>query len=46
MALSRLKATRLLLHLQPSLSEKDRTDKNDFYFNPQATDRLLGLPRG
>lgn len=31
MVLSRLKATRLLLHLKSSLSEKERTDKNDFY---------------
>ncbi|KAL2554391.1 hypothetical protein Fot_08010 [Forsythia ovata] len=40
MALSRLKATRLLLHLQPSLSKKDRTDKNDL-LHPQAT-KMIG----
>ncbi|WJX94724.1 DNA helicase [Trifolium repens] len=40
MALSRLKATRLLLHLLPSLSDKDRTDKNDFYIHPQARKRI------
>jgi hypothetical protein len=42
----RLKARRLLLHLQPSLStKKDRMDKNDFD-SSYKEDRLLGLPRG
>lgn len=34
--LRRLKATRLLLHLLPSLSDKDRTDKNDSTFTSSS----------